>query len=77
MPAVSGERPLSSRQDDGSGTRISLRFPEGREDVWGTEESEMLTWQLGEVVFVRNCHWLVVGREEEPDFVAFTFAHGT
>ena len=67
---------MSSRQDNGSGTRISLHFPESREQVWGTHESDMLRWQVGDLVFVRNGHWLVVGRHEEPDSLVFTFARG-
>ena len=65
---------MSSRQENGSSTRISLNFPESREQVWGTHESEMLTWQVGDVVFLRNDRWRVVGRQEEADLLSLHFA---
>jgi hypothetical protein len=59
-------------QDNGSASRVTLQFPERRELVWGSEESVMASWQIGDVVVLRHATWRVVGRAEESGSLTLT-----
>jgi YD repeat-containing protein len=59
---------------DGLGRRVSVHLPEGREQIWSSEELAMQRWQAGDTVIFRNQAWRVTGRDEASDALTVTLA---
>lgn len=43
-------------------SRVTVVFPKGREHIWVSGASAAASWEIGQIVLIRNSEWRVVDR---------------